>query len=121
MLDSFASYNPELCCVLCIAYHYPPSLLSIIRLYFSYICPRIHFYYFIDIDECVLGTHGCSANGFCTNTIGSYTCQCNPGYTGDGFTCIGWFINMLIKHWCEFIACLDVLDILKNVQRVGKS
>ncbi|CAB3982266.1 zinc finger CCHC domain-containing 3-like [Paramuricea clavata] len=41
-----------------------------------------------DLNECVLGTHGCSVNGFCINTFGSYTCQCNPGYTGNGFTCI---------------------------------
>ena len=42
-----------------------------------------------DIDECSLGTDRCSQS--CTNTIGSYTCSCNTGYTlnSDGYTCDG--------------------------------
>jgi len=42
----------------------------------------------IDIDECS-GTNGCSPNGLCTNTDGSYTCACKTGYDGNGFTCSG--------------------------------
>jgi len=44
---------------------------------------------FLDIDECSSGVHTCHADARCTNTIGSYTCQCNPGYHGDGRTCAG--------------------------------
>ncbi|XP_035217001.1 neurogenic locus notch homolog protein 2-like [Stegodyphus dumicola] len=33
-----------------------------------------------DIDECKKGTHSCSANTTCQNTIGSYNCICKPGY-----------------------------------------
>ena len=40
-----------------------------------------------DINECMTGNGGCNANALCTNTAGSRTCACNPGYTGDGFTC----------------------------------
>lgn len=40
-----------------------------------------------DINECMTGNGGCNANALCTNTAGSRTCTCNPGYTGDGFTC----------------------------------
>jgi hypothetical protein len=29
----------------------------------------------------------CSANAVCSNTAGSYSCGCNPGYSGDGKTC----------------------------------
>ncbi|CAB3982267.1 partial [Paramuricea clavata] len=54
-----------------------------------------------DLNECVLGTHGCSVNGFCTNTSGSYTCQCNPGYTGNGFTCIDLNECVLGTHGCS--------------------
>ena len=25
----------------------------------------------------------------CNNTIGSYMCACDPGYSGDGFNCTG--------------------------------
>lgn len=40
----------------------------------------------LDIDECA--TSPCHAtNATCTNTFGSYICECNSGYVGDGFTC----------------------------------
>ncbi len=41
----------------------------------------------IDADECALGTDTCSPYAKCTNTPGSYTCTCNPHFTGDGHTC----------------------------------
>lgn len=41
-----------------------------------------------DINECE-GKHGCSSKAKCVNTIGSYGCQCLPGYRGDGFNCQG--------------------------------
>jgi cysteine-rich repeat protein len=40
-----------------------------------------------DIDECAMGTDNCDANATCTNTVGSFTCACDFGYTGDGVTC----------------------------------
>ena len=42
-----------------------------------------------DIDECTEGTHQCQQN--CHNTIGSYTCSCNNGFTidTDGRSCNG--------------------------------
>ena len=44
---------------------------------------------YLDINECQLGTDNCSPFATCTDTPGSYQCTCNPGYTGDGRTCIG--------------------------------
>ena len=40
-----------------------------------------------DIDECAEGIDQCAQN--CSNTIGSYTCSCNAGYTlnADGRVC----------------------------------
>ncbi|XP_070287020.1 sushi, von Willebrand factor type A, EGF and pentraxin domain-containing protein 1 [Myotis yumanensis] len=46
----------------------------------------------IDVDECALGSD-CSKYASCLNTNGSYTCLCNPHYTGDG------------KHCAEPIKC----------------
>jgi len=42
-----------------------------------------------DIDECVTNNGGCSADADCSNSPGSYTCTCRPGYTGDGVSCTG--------------------------------
>ena len=42
-----------------------------------------------DIDECSSGNHSCSANANCTNSFGSYECECFDGFTGDGFNCSG--------------------------------
>lgn len=44
-----------------------------------------------DIDECVLGIGSCGSNGVCLDTFGSYTCVCDPGYTGNGTECISKF------------------------------
>ena len=41
----------------------------------------------VDINECTNGTANCDVNATCTNTTGSFTCKCNPGFTGDGTTC----------------------------------
>ena len=50
---------------------------------------RISLLLTIDIDECALGTHGCSPNADCIDTMENYTCICRSGFTGDGITCTG--------------------------------
>ena len=38
-----------------------------------------------DINECASAdTNSCDPNAACTNNPGSYACQCNSGFTGDG-------------------------------------
>ena len=44
---------------------------------------------FLDLDECTTGSHSCDVNSVCQNAVGSYTCSCNAGYTGDGKPCNG--------------------------------
>jgi len=44
----------------------------------------------IDINECLTNNGGCNVTlGICTNTVGSRTCACKVGYSGDGITCNG--------------------------------
>ena len=50
-------------------------------------CILFLFVCFIDIDECTIGKHNCSADAVCSNTKGSYNCTCIPGYFGDGREC----------------------------------
>ena len=47
--------------------------------YFTYIL------YTTDINEC--SSNPCDTNAMCTDVPGSFTCACNSGYSGDGFTC----------------------------------
>ena len=51
-------------------------------------CTQDTFTFNADIDECLLENE-CADNATCTNTIGSYMCTCNEGFSGDGFVCEG--------------------------------
>ena len=37
-----------------------------------------------DVDECADDTDNCHANADCTDNIGSFSCTCSIGYSGDG-------------------------------------
>ena len=50
---------------------------------------KIQIYLILDINECTRNTHNCHTNGQCTNTEGSFTCQCSTGYQGNGVICTG--------------------------------
>jgi len=41
----------------------------------------------VDVDECQIGTSTCDVTAVCHNSPGGYSCQCQPGYSGDGYTC----------------------------------
>ena len=43
----------------------------------------------LDLDECLNDTDICNENANCTNTDGSYTCECVKGYSGDDYSCTG--------------------------------
>ena len=49
-----------------------------------------------DVDECIGNQAGCAGQATCTNTDGSFLCECNVGFQGDGFTCTG----MPYQHYC---------------------
>ena len=43
--------------------------------------------FFIDVNEC--DRIPCDENADCINSEGSFRCQCNQMFSGDGFTCTG--------------------------------
>lgn len=51
-----------------------------------------------DVDECGLGLHDCHPEAKCTNTHGSYSCQCRRGFIGDGkHSCTKTYVMILLK------------------------
>ena len=44
-----------------------------------------------DRDECT-ENDTCAANENCVNTVGSYSCNCAPGYTGEAGNCQGYCV-----------------------------
>ncbi|XP_072033997.1 uncharacterized protein [Amphiura filiformis] len=40
-----------------------------------------------NIDECTTNTHNCDPNASCFDTPGSFYCECNDGYYGNGMMC----------------------------------
>ena len=66
-------------------------------------------YDYLDVDECK-GKQSCHENATCTNTIGSYVCECQPGYIGNGQNCTGEFdIIYLTKREAFTMLCLILL------------
>ena len=63
-----------------------PSILK----WQTFIIKCKYIYGFSDIDECK-GNHSCHVNATCTNTNGSYLCECHPGFNGNGQSCTGEF------------------------------
>ena len=73
-------------------YLYPPSHVYIqdkLHIIIVMLIQNASFYIPIDINECELELDNCSPNAACTNTIGSFECECLSGFSGDGMTCEG--------------------------------
>ena len=49
----------------------------------------------LDVNEC--SSSPCDANARCSNTVGSFECECNVGYTGDG-------MSLVVKLFCALNA-----------------
>ena len=64
-------------------------------------------FYSKDVDECSSGTFPCNDNANCTNTIGSFLCNCQSGYTGNGLTCEGVQSNFYCRFHDVFILPLS--------------
>jgi len=87
-IPSFKYFHCGLCCLIvkCLMFNQitGPSVCISVQLFHSMLtCDDV------DIDECAVNNGGCSSDATCTNTPGSFTCTCPPGYSGDGLTCTG--------------------------------
>ena len=77
-----------------------------------------HIMYISDINECE-GPSPCDENAQCANTIGSFTCACNEGYSGDGMTCTGQNFNAENGIWkMMMLTCVCVLTSLCQYTRI---
>ena len=61
----------------------------------------------VDINECSDGSANCDVNAICVNEIGTFNCQCKPGFTGNGRTCEGNHFNL----WIWFLIILQLRTI----------
>ena len=70
---------------------------------------------FVDVNECMIGKHNC--NQTCSNTIGSFECNCRPGYSlqDDGVTCEGMNAFMSAFVWGNVCVCVCVYYKLDSV------
>lgn len=60
----------------------------------AYLSPMYFFFNsdpftILDIDECVIGTHNCHKEAECSNTNGTFYCNCSNGFFGNGTHCEG--------------------------------
>lgn len=61
-------------------------------------------YVYADVNECE--ARACHTHAICTNTRGSYECQCSAGFTGDGMNCSGrnclhWYTENIDSPLCR--------------------
>ena len=72
-------------------------------------CVCLGSYYFVsstDIDECEQGDHNCDLNAECSNTVGSFECDCYAGFTGNGTICDGKLLNTSRQtNDCQYTDC----------------
>ena len=101
-------YSPERSCIIGKKYilnSLTPMLLICIRgiVRFVILIPFIC----IDVNECNESPSPCHSDATCTNTAGSYICECQHGFIGNGTHCTGkWSLDIEIivccNRWLKF-------------------
>ena len=54
---------------------------------------------FVEIGDC-MRLSPCPDYATCNDTEGSYTCTCDSGYSGDGFSCDGRLLHLSADIYC---------------------
>ena len=65
------------------------QILIVTTSFINHCCVPHYNFSYTDTDECAEDSHICDENATCINTIGTFKCECNNGYIGDGKTCEG--------------------------------
>ena len=74
-----------------------------------------------DVDECTSQTHNCPANGVCTNVEGSFQCECQSGFTGDGKTCDGRSRDTIVAYLLSLCLFLNLnLNMVSSATRSAR-
>jgi len=63
----------------------------------------------VDMDECASDHGNCHEYADCVNSVGSYRCNCQTGFTGTGLDCTGTLLKLNTHTpeivpdaiWCE--------------------
>ena len=62
----------------------------------------IPFLLFTDINECNdtldMNLNTCDGNATCTDSFGGFSCECNPGFMGNGTSCESEISDEFIIH-----------------------
>ena len=80
--------------------------------------PWLWIIFSIDVDECSKGSHNCDQ--ICTNTDGSFTCSCEPGFklSTDRKSCIGmYYIYYTLVYIIHNSIVLIFMQTLMNATR----
>lgn len=79
---------------------------------------------FLEINECMQATDACHEDATCSNTDGSYICDCNNGYIGDGKSCAGTWSGRNKLYWkglkAKYFECFLVIYLNLNVRFEAK-
>ena len=74
----------------------------------------------LDLDECSRMEHGCHPDATCINAVGSYSCKCNSGFSGDGISCENSDECVKDSHNCHVLAdCHDTKGSYECKCRLG--
>ena len=81
-----------------------PYVYAIAYMRTSHTAKKKYFYIsthetrFLDENECKGVKRACHTNASCQNTLGSFSCSCNQGFTGNGTDCQGTIYTSLKSH-----------------------